>query len=76
MVIVPESGVMSPKICLTRVDLPAPFSPSSATISPRSTRSEMSWLAWTVPKDLERPSISSSVSRRPGEPPLASGACD
>ena len=65
MVIVPASGVMSPKICLTRVDLPAPFSPRRATISPRSTRSEMSWLAWTVPKDFDRPSISSSVSRDP-----------
>ena len=59
---VPESGVMRPKIWLTRVDLPAPFSPSSATISPRRTCMVMSRLACTEPKLLLTPSRSSSTS--------------
>ena len=61
-VTVPESGVMRPKIWLTRVDLPAPFSPSSATISPRRTCIVMSRLARTEPKLLVSPARSSSTS--------------
>ena len=60
--IVPESGRIRPKICLTSVDLPAPFSPSSATTSPRSMCRVMSVFAWTDPKDLLTPSMSSSRS--------------
>ena len=59
---VPVSGVIRPKIWLTRVDLPAPFSPSSATISPRRTYMLMSTFALTLPKLLDRPAMSSSTS--------------
>ena len=59
---VPESGVMRPKIWLTRVDLPAPFSPSRATISPRRTFMLMSRLARTLPKLLVSPTMSRSTS--------------
>ena len=59
---VPESGVMRPKIWLTRVDLPAPFSPSSATISPRRTWMLMSRLARTEPKLFDSPAMSRSTS--------------
>ena len=59
---VPESGVKRPKIWLTRVDLPAPFSPSRATISPRRTLRLMSRFARTVPKLLESPRMSRSTS--------------
>ena len=58
----PSSGVMRPKIWLTRVDLPAPFSPSRATISPRRTCMLMSRLARTLPKLFDSPAMSSSTS--------------
>ena len=40
ILISPESGLISPKTALSRVDFPAPFSPSSATTSPALTVSE------------------------------------
>ncbi len=71
---VPVSGLISPKIWFTRVDFPAPFSPSSATISPRSTWRVMSRLAWTEPKLFDRLSISSSRSpTTPAPKPACSG---
>jgi hypothetical protein len=36
----PESAAIEPAAMPTRVDLPAPFSPTSACISPRLTVSE------------------------------------
>ena len=35
---------------LTSVDLPAPLSPTSPTISPRQTSKATSWMATTLPK--------------------------
>src|SRR5687768_412974 len=45
----PWSGLISPTIILMRVDFPAPFGPSSATISPVPTESETSSTAVTGP---------------------------
>ena len=60
---VPESGVMRPKIWLTRVDLPAPFSPSSATISPRRTcEADVPVGPDTEPKLFDSPAMSRSTS--------------
>ena len=48
----PESGVWMPPRILISVDLPAPFSPSSATISPRPTFIVTFFSAFVPPKDL------------------------
>ena len=40
--IVPASGVVVPEATFINVDLPAPFSPSSACTSPGSTSNETS----------------------------------
>src|SRR5438105_14551959 len=50
-----------------RVDLPAPFSPTSAWISPRRSSKRQLRRAWTPGKSLLIPSISTSRS------PTASG---
>src|SRR6266513_935078 len=50
-----------------RVDLPAPFSPTSAWISPRRSSKRQLRSAWTPGKSLLIPSISTSTS------PTASG---
>ena len=42
---------MTPEMCLSRVDLPEPLRPSSATVSPVSTIRETSFRAWNF---LER----------------------
>ena len=47
-------------MALTRVDLPAPLSPTSATTSPASTLNSMSLRAWTAPKRLDTPVIDST----------------
>ena len=43
----PASGLTAPKIIFISVDLPAPFSPSTAWISPGITVSDTSLLATT-----------------------------
>ena len=47
--IVPASGRTTPVSSLTRVDLPAPFAPSNAWISPGSTTSVAERSATTAP---------------------------
>src|SRR5699024_2086247 len=51
--ILPESGWCTPAIILIRVDLPAPFSPSSAWPCPRRTHEATSVITFTGPKDRE-----------------------
>ena len=48
----PRSGVYIPLSTRMSVDLPAPFSPTSAWISPRATSSDAPRLARTGPNDL------------------------
>src|SRR5215208_862741 len=48
----PVSGASAPDTILPRVDLPAPFSPTSAWIEARRTPSETASRAWTPPKCL------------------------
>src|SRR5690349_10223054 len=50
--IVPELGACTPETILTSVDLPAPLSPTSATISPACRSSEKSSMATMPPKAL------------------------
>ena len=45
----PRRGWLSPLIERSVVDLPAPFAPSSVTISPSRTSSEMPFSAWIAP---------------------------
>ena len=51
----PLSCLISPATCLMTVDLPAPFGPISAWISPGKRSSVTSSLATTAPKRLESP---------------------
>src|SRR2546426_7443280 len=46
-----------------RVDLPAPFSPTSACASPSSTGKVTPFSAWTAPKDFVTPWKESPVIR-------------
>jgi hypothetical protein len=50
---VPESGWSVPEATFIRVDLPAPFSPRSACISPARTSNETSCSAATLAKLFE-----------------------
>ena len=50
---VPESGRCTPASILTSVDLPAPFSPTSACASPPYRSKDTFWTAATAPNDLE-----------------------
>ena len=43
------SGLLRSKTVLSVVDLPAPFAPIKATISPSLTVKEMSLMAWMAP---------------------------
>src|SRR5262245_754484 len=52
---------------LTSVDLPAPFSPTSAVTCPAATSRRPSASAWIAPKDLRRPSTDSSMKRCSGD---------
>ena len=52
------SGWTTPVMILMSVDLPAPFSPSRAWISPGMSASETSSSAWISPNRLETPRIS------------------
>src|ERR1043165_1682913 len=51
----PLSGAWMPATVLTRVDLPAPLSPTSAITSPVRTSKSTSASAWTDPNDFEIP---------------------
>src|SRR5918992_1887060 len=53
--IVPASGSISPARTFARVDLPAPFSPQRARISPRRTSRETPRTARMPPYDLAMP---------------------
>src|SRR3954453_14870707 len=53
----PLSMVLMPAMHFTRVDLPAPLSPTSAITSPGRTSKSTSVSAWTEPKDLVRSRI-------------------
>src|SRR5699024_7018911 len=68
---VPESGAWAPAMTFVSVDLPEPFSPTSAWIVPRRTWKETSSRARTVPKVLVTPSTRTARSSRSG--PSASG---
>ena len=48
-VIRPARGRRSPEIVFMSVDLPAPFGPSTQTISPESTRSSAPHSTWKSP---------------------------
>src|SRR3982074_1777355 len=52
---------------LMSVDFPAPFSPSSAWISPASSLRETSSSAWIEPKRFEMPRISRTIRLDPVE---------
>ncbi len=56
----PPSSAWTPASALIRVDFPAPFSPSSATISPRSTRRVTSSSARVAPNCFDALRTSSS----------------
>src|SRR6185437_15597459 len=49
---VPLSGWCTPARIFTSVDLPAPFSPSSACTSPPRSVTDPSIRAWTAPNDF------------------------
>ena len=51
----PESGRISPQICAISVDLPAPFGPMMAWISPARTSRSTPLVATTASKALRRP---------------------
>ena len=55
MTMVPSSGFWTPYRIFIRVDLPAPFSPTSACTVAGLTSSETSWLAMTPGNRLPMP---------------------
>ena len=63
----PSSGATVPLAMPSNVDLPEPFSPSRAWISPARNSIVMSSLAWTGPYRLETPRSDRTV----GAPPLS-----
>ena len=75
--IVPASRRRSPMRIDRKVDLPAPLPPQSACTEPARSRKRPSLSAATPPKDLRRPSASSSgVSKRtPPRRRPAAGPC-
>ena len=48
----PVSGVCTPDMIFSRVDLPAPLSPTTARVSPRNSSIDTSSSAVTAPKRL------------------------
>src|SRR5476651_2194887 len=60
---VPASGVSAPVMIRISVDLPAPFSPTSACTSPERRSKETPVSAWTPANDFVMPSASSSSGR-------------
>ena len=61
----PESGRISPQICAISVDLPAPFGPMMAWISPARTSRSTPLVATTASKALRRPDRRSSAPASP-----------
>src|SRR5438876_11795922 len=55
---VPASGVSAPVMILISVDLPAPFSPTSAWTSPAASAKETPFSARTPANDFEREAAS------------------
>src|SRR5580698_7959811 len=51
----PDSGRSCPQTQLNKVVLPAPFGPTSPTLSPGATSKVMVCTAWIPPKDLQTP---------------------
>src|SRR5215204_2262660 len=64
---VPPSMGCTPAMVFTRVDLPAPLSPTRASTSPARTSRSMFFSAWTAPKRLETPRSASTVPVTGGE---------
>jgi hypothetical protein len=64
----PLSGACRPSSMSIVVDLPAPFGPSSATVSPSSTLTSTPRTACTRPAD-DRKLFSSARSSTPATPP-------
>src|SRR5262245_26815908 len=61
--IVPASGAIAPVMILIKVDLPAPFSPTSACTSPGRRSNEIPFRARTAAYDFTRPSTRSNAAR-------------
>src|SRR5713101_4686765 len=59
----PEDGLRSPDSMSSKVDLPAPFGPITAWISPLAASSETSRTATSPPKRLVSPAARSRTSR-------------
>src|SRR5580693_4813568 len=66
--IFPSSGTVTPARQRMRVDLPAPFAPTSPCTSPRPTPMLTSWSATSPAKCLPRPRISIQASGIPFAP--------
>src|SRR5580700_3537155 len=66
--ILPSSGTVTPARHRMRVDLPAPFAPTSPCTSPRPTPMLTSWSATSPAKCLPRPRISIQASGIPFVP--------
>src|ERR671912_1990165 len=60
--IVPSSGAWMPVMILIRVDLPAPFSPTSAWTSPGASARDTPSSAWVAPKRFAMPRMASTAS--------------
>ena len=69
----PESGAKAPLICAIKVDLPAPFGPMMAWISPAWRSIDTLSVAFRAPKDLVKDVARSKASdmrtRLPGQNP-------
>src|SRR5688572_1156258 len=73
--IVPASGGTIPPAMCIRVDLPAPFSPTSACTSPAANEKSAPRTARTGPKDLRMPRSSRSWGLGPACWGLGGGCC-
>src|SRR5947208_16136594 len=67
----PASGTTPPPSTFTSVDLPAPFSPTSAWISPARTSKSTASSARTPGYDFDSPADVSSASSANAQPDLA-----
>src|SRR2546428_8264562 len=67
----PDSARHNPSRCLIRVDLPAPFSPTSPNTHPRGTASVTSFKDWLEPKWRDR-FVTTATCRDDCAGPLAS----
>ena len=67
----PPSGTVSRLMQRSKVDLPEPEGPISATTLPRGTSSEMFLSTFSVPKDLRSPRMLMAISEVDmAQPPL------